>query len=72
MQIKWLAKEKEILEKMINANKTPEEVAMVLKGRTAGAIVRMAQKMKLSFYNPKIDFEEFKKLMKEEVTETCL
>ena len=68
----WSKEEEEVLERMIKAGKTREEVRKVLVDRDDDALDRKAKKMDLSFDRPKIDYEQFKKIMKEELTETCL
>lgn len=45
MSVIWKAKEVEILKQMLDANKTPQEVAQVLKSRTLDGIRNKVSKM---------------------------
>lgn len=65
MSIKWTDQEAEIFKKMLEAHKTPEEVAQVFKSRSADGIRNKAQKMGLKWgYEPELDMDAFHKLMK--------
>lgn len=65
MSIKWTDKEIEILKKMIDANKTAEQIAQVIKSRTLEGIRNKVQRMGLTWvHEPEFDMDAFHKLMK--------
>jgi hypothetical protein len=64
MSVKWIDQEIEILKKMNAANRTPEDVALVLKSRTPEGIRCKSERMGLKWVmEPEIDIEAFKKMM---------
>ena len=64
MSVKWSDQEIEILKKMNAANRTPEDVALVLKSRTPEGIRCKSESLGLKWgIKPEIDIEAFKKMM---------
>jgi len=66
MSIKWTDKEIDILEKMVVAHKTPEDIVQVLKSRTTDSIRNKVQRMAGLEWTrePEFDMDAFNKLMK--------
>lgn len=65
MSIKWTDREVEILKKMLDAHKTLEEVAQVLKSRTEDGIRNKVDNMGWHFtHEPEFDYAAFERIMK--------
>lgn len=65
MSIKWTDKEIEILKKMVNAHKTPEQIAQVIKSRTLDGIRNKVGHMGWHFmHEPDFDYAAFERIMK--------
>jgi hypothetical protein len=65
MSVIWKAKEVEILKQMLDANKTPQEVAQVLKSRTLDGIRNKVSKMGWQWaFEPEFDMDAFRKIMR--------
>jgi hypothetical protein len=65
MSNKWTDKEVEILKKMLDAGKTADEIAQVIKSRTLDGIRNKAGHMGWKFYAvPEFDMDAFNKIMK--------
>jgi len=73
MSILWTDKEVEILKKMVEAHKTPDDVALVLKSRTPESIRNKADRIGVKFnYEPEFDYEAFERIMKTGGKQKCL
>lgn len=59
---------------MVKAGKTKKEISLVLVNKSEDAIDKKTRRLGLEINKPKskIDYEAFKQIMKEELTETCL
>lgn len=70
----WLVDEERALERMVKAGKTTKEISLVLVNKSENAIDKKTRRLGLELNKPKpkIDYEAFKQIMKEEFTETCL
>lgn len=71
MKMKWTVQEEDILEKMVVAGKSPQDVVAVLKSRSVDSVRQKSEKMKLIWVcsYPEIDLKAFKEKMGDAIKE---